>query len=86
MEFLPILAFRAKTQCKQYNFKSYEECFHYFNKKCYENEFITVIEYSEETRKEVFRHSFINYRKASIHEALMISQIDFDNEFDDIPF
>jgi len=55
-----ILAYRQKTKCKQYVFKNLAETFKYFKKKCYWMETIQVIEYSDETQREIMNFRFLN--------------------------
>ena len=55
-----ILALRSKTGCRQYNFRSLEECFAFFRKKCYWMETLTIIEFDENTRREIRRFTHRN--------------------------
>lgn len=55
-----ILAYRKKTGCKQYIFANKKAAFKYFQKKCYQMESITLVEYSDSTNLEVSNLTYLN--------------------------
>ena len=50
---ITILAYRQKTNCKQYAFSNLEEAFKFFRKKCYWMELIIFYQYDPVTHRQV---------------------------------